>query len=132
MKKITLIAIVCFALASCTQKIDLNTINQNTWLLESWNGNTYDYKAAPTLLFDKENKFSGKSFCNSYGGELALANGKIKFDNIFSTKMFCADQSTLEAKYLKDLNEVNSAKVVKGKLMLYKDMQLMMTFSAPL
>ena len=72
MKKIALIAMVCFALTSCTQKIDLNTLTKNTWLLESWNGNVYDYKNSPTLLFDRENKFSGKSFCNSYGGDLTM------------------------------------------------------------
>ena len=132
MKKLTIIAMVCFALTSCTQKIDVTTLTKNTWLLEAWKGNTYDYKSAPTLFFDKENKFSGKSFCNSYGGVMTINNGEIKFDHIFSTKLYCADQSTLESEFLKELSEANSAKVVKGKLMLYKDSQLLMTFSAPL
>ncbi len=75
-----------------------------------------------TLIFTIENNFSGKSFCNNCGGELKLYDLNIKFGNIFSTKMYCAEQSTLENKFLKDLKAVNSVKILKGKLMLCKDM----------
>ena len=33
-------------------------------------------------------KFSGKSFCNSYGGQGEITDHKINVKNVFSTKMF--------------------------------------------
>lgn len=132
MKNLIYISILLLSLGSCTKKLDMNAMSKTHWMLKTWTGNKFVEQGIPTLMFDEANSFSGKSFCNSYGGNLILTEKSLKFDKVFSTKMYCKESNDLEAKYLKELAEVDFAKIEKGQLYLYRDDELIMTFAQPL
>ena len=85
-------------------------------------------KVHATLNFDENNRIGGKSFCNSYGGNVLYDGNKVKFDQIFSTQMYCNEVSEAENRFLSDLKVVNQAKISGGKLQLLKDGNVMLIF----
>ncbi len=46
-----------------------------------------------TLNIHAEGKLGGKSGCNTYGGEYAVKDDKLKISDIISTMMACDDSS---------------------------------------
>jgi heat shock protein HslJ len=128
MKKIILLLTAFFAFQSCSQSINPSTISETKWVLSEWTGRTLPTKAQATMNFDGDNKIGGKSFCNSYGGAVTINDNAIKFDQIFSTKMYCDEVSEAENNYLSDLQSVNQAKKNGDKLLLLKDGKLVMVF----
>lgn len=128
MKKVILFAIVALVVQACSQKIEMATLANTKWTLSEWPGRTMPVSAQATLNFDADNKIGGKSFCNTYGGSSRILNGTVKFDQIFSTKMFCSESGDAENKYQADLQTVNGIKMDGGKLVLLKDGQVVMAF----
>ncbi len=128
MKKLLLTLMIAIALQACSSKLDLNAINNSKWVLSEWPGRTLPVNAQATLNFDAERKIGGKSFCNSYGGMSTITSESAKFEQIFSTKMFCSEFSDAENKFQADLLTINSIKVEGNKLKLLKDGQLVMAF----
>lgn len=129
MKKIFLALIVMLAMQSCSEKISQLAIENTNWVLTEWPGKTLPTAAKATLNFGSESKIGGKSFCNSYGGNYSLTDGTIKFDQLFSTKMFCTEFSGAENTFQVDLTSATAAKVSGNKLRLLKDGQLIMVFT---
>ena len=82
-----------------------------------------------TLAFAADNKVNGKSFCNGFGGTVAITGETIKFSELIGTMMFCEDVGQAEGKYTEGLRNANSFKIVDGKLQLLKDGKLLMVFS---
>lgn len=128
MKKIILLLIVAFAMHACSQKLDVTTISNSKWTLSEWPGQTMPVNAQATLNFDGENKITGKSFCNSYGGNSLITGKTVKFEQLFSTKMFCNEFSNAENKYQTDLVSVNTLELSGSKLKLLKDGAVIMVF----
>lgn len=128
MKKIILALIIAVSMQACSKKIDPNAIANTKWTLSEWPGRTLPVNAQATLNFDAERKIGGKSFCNSYGGNSVITGKQIKFEEIFSTKMFCSELSDAENRYQSDLATVNSWEVSGNKLKLLKDDVVMMVF----
>lgn len=128
MKKIILALIIAVAMQACSQKLDATTVANTKWVLNEWPGHTLPQGAQATLNFDTEGKIGGKSFCNSYGGNSVISSKNVKFDQIFSTKMFCNELSDAENKYQNELTLVNAMKLAQGKLTLLKDGVPVMVF----
>jgi heat shock protein HslJ len=129
MKKILLGLILVFTFQACSEKMTGETVKNSKWLLSEWPGQTLPIGKEGSLSFDAENKISGKSFCNGFGGNAVVNGNTIKFEQIFGTMMFCEEVGQAEKNYLDGLRAINSYKVDGGKLQLFIDGKLVMVFS---
>jgi heat shock protein HslJ len=128
MKKIIFALFLAFTAVGCAKKVAVQSIANTKWTLSEWPGRTLPVNAQATLNFDSDNKIGGKSFCNSYGGNMVVNGEQIKFEQIFGTKMFCTEFSDAENKYQADLLLVNSIKLTGNKLSLLKAEEVVMVF----
>lgn len=129
MKKILLGFMLIFALQACSEKTTADSIKNTKWLLTEWPNQTLPIGKEGSLSFDAENKISGKSFCNGFGGNAVINGSTIKFEQIFGTMMFCEEVGQAEKIYLDGLRAVNSYKIVGGKLQLFIDGKVAMIFT---
>ncbi|KND48151.1 MAG: hypothetical protein AB201_00960 [Parcubacteria bacterium C7867-006] len=96
------------------------TLNMKTW---NWVKTIYNdgkvitpKKDVFTLTF-KGNQFSAKTDCNGVGGEYTVNSGKISFDKMMSTMMYC--DGSQESDFSKMIGEVSSYIFTsKGELIL--------------
>jgi heat shock protein HslJ len=130
MKKLVLLFIMAVALQACSEKIGGTKIEGTNWVLNEWPNETMpNTTKKATLAFAADNKVSGKSFCNGFGGTVAISGENIKFSELIGTMMFCEDVGQAEGKYTEGLRNANSFKIVNGKLQLLKDGKLLMVFT---
>lgn len=130
MKKLVLLFVMAIALQACSEKMNGNNIVGISWVLSEWPGQTMpNTTKKATLAFGAENKVSGKSFCNGFGGTVTINGETIKFNELIGTMMYCEDVGQAEGKYTEGLRNANSFKVVNGKLQLLQDGKLLMVFS---
>ncbi|WP_412467731.1 META domain-containing protein [Pedobacter sp. KLB.chiD] len=129
MKNLIYCGIILLLLSACKEKLDPSSFTNTKWELTSLPGLTLPSTAKATLNFADSLKISGKSFCNSYGGQAAIADNKITVKNVFSTKMFCQETDAAERAYLHALNQVNSAKITDNKLHLLNGDKTLMVFT---
>ncbi|SDD76165.1 META domain-containing protein [Pedobacter soli] len=129
MKNLIFIGLVLLLFSSCKEKIDPAKFTNTQWELTELPGLTLPAAAKATLNFADSLKLSGKSFCNSYGGQAEIADNKITVKNVFSTKMFCQETDAAERAYLHALNQVNSAKVTDNKLYLLNGEKTLLVFT---
>jgi len=73
-----------------------------------------------TLQFDEQGQAGGFGGCNSYGGSTKLAGDGIRFENVVSTLMACAEAgvTSQEQAYLAALNAVTQFEVSGDSLTL--------------
>ena len=130
MKKLVLVFIMAIALQACSEKMGVNNIEGTNWVLTEWPNETMpNTTKKATLAFAADNKVSGKSFCNGFGGTAIINGDTIKFNELIGTMMYCEDVGQAEGKYTEGLRTANSFKVLDGKLQLLKDGELLMVFS---
>lgn len=129
MKKLLMLAMVAFALVSCSKTFSPATLKESKWVLTSWPGNVLPADAKATLNFSTDNKISGKSFCNNYGGSSVINGNAMQFSKLFSTKMACQNLGNVEYKYSTELVKVDAGKVNGNKLYLYNGETLLMVFT---
>ena len=130
MKKLVLGFIIAITLHACSDNINTGNVANTKWVLTEWPGETMpNTTKKATLNFDSDNRVSGKSFCNGFGGMVSINGETIKFSELIGTMMFCEDVGQAEGKYTEGLRAANSFKVVDGKLQLLKDGKLLMVFS---
>ncbi|MBB2146065.1 META domain-containing protein [Pedobacter sp. LMG 31464] len=130
MKRIFLGFILVIAMQACSEKLGMNNVANSKWVLSEWPGQIMpNTTKKATLNFDTDNKVSGKSFCNGFGGMVTIDGDKIKFSELIGTMMYCEDVGQAEGKYTEGLRTANSFKIVSGKLQLLKDGQLAMVFT---
>lgn len=130
MKKLVLLFTVAIVLQACSNKIGTANIQGTSWVLSEWPNETMpNTTKKATLAFAADNKVSGKSFCNGFGGAVSISGATIKFSELIGTMMFCEDVGQAEGKYTDGLRNANSFKIVDGKLQLLKDGKLLMVFS---
>lgn len=130
MKKLFLVLIMAFALQSCSEKMGMQSVANTKWVLTDWPGQIMpNTEKKATLNFGADDKISGKSFCNGFGGEAKIDGNIIKFSQLLGTLMFCEDVGTAEKTYTDGLMSVTNFKVVNGKLQLLKGDQVLMIFT---
>lgn len=112
------VVIILFSACSVLKKSDKpEKLENSNWVLVNI-GNEKPVSENPiTLLFQTENKFSGKAACNRYFGEFMQNQNSISFKNVGSTKMACPNLNT-ESKYFSILNSVESFEIKKSQLHL--------------
>ncbi|RZK19465.1 MAG: META domain-containing protein [Pedobacter sp.] len=118
MKNLIICGLLLCLFSSCLEKIDQKKLAQTKWELIELPGLTLPTTAKATLNFGDSLKVSGKSFCNSYGGQGEIVDNKIALKNLFSTKMFCQETDAPERAYLQAINQVNTAKIEGNQLFL--------------
>lgn len=92
---------------------------ENNWSLVKIEDNVIDvteFPKPPTLLI-KDQKVSGFSGCNRYGGSAIIAGNVLLTDKMFSTRMACTNM-TSEERFMKLMERVKSYEVVKNRLVL--------------
>lgn len=128
MKNLFICGLVLCLFSSCLEKIDQNKLARTKWELTELSGLTLPASAKATLNFGDSLKVSGKSFCNSYGGQGEIVDNKLALKNLFSTKMFCQDTDAAERAYLQAINQVNAAKIEGNQLVLSNGTQKLLVF----
>ncbi len=129
MKQLIFCGMLLLLLSSCKEKLDPASFNNTKWELTELPGLTLPASAKASLNFADSLKISGKSFCNSYGGQAEIADNKITVKNVFGTRMFCQETDAAERSYLHALNQVNGAKVKENKLYLLNGDKTLLVFT---
>lgn len=130
MKKVVLGLMLVLFLQACAEKIGMESIMNTKWVLTEWPGETMpNTTKKATLDFGADNRVSGKSFCNGFGGSASINGNAIKFSELMGTMMFCEDVGQAEGKYTEGLRNTNAFKIVENKLQLFNGDKLLMVFS---
>ena len=130
MKKLFFGLIIVLSVQACTSKLNMVSISNTKWVLTEWLDQTMpNTTKKATLDFGADNRISGKSFCNVFGGTVTIKNQSIKFSELISTMMYCDDVGEAESKFTEALKKANTFKVVDGKLQLLNEDKLLMVFS---
>jgi heat shock protein HslJ len=130
MKKIFLGLIIIFAIQACSTKVTMNNIYNTKWVLTAWPNYTMPKTDKKALLnFNNENRISGTSFCNVFGGTVIVKDEKIKFDELIGTMMYCEDLAEAESKFNEGLRSISSYEIKDNKLYLLKDSITIMIFT---
>ena len=127
--------VICLG-SACSDKMNSNKsgitnasqLANTKWELTKLTGSTLTTEAKATLQFTDSLTISGKSFCNSYGGQAMMKEGKLAFDKVFSTKMYCQDVADAENAYLKALNESTAAQIKNSTLILSNGAKELLVF----
>ena len=128
-----------FSVFSCKTpailSVEKEKIEDTLWVLETMRKKQMKYSEEQDKISIKFNTesgmFDGRSGCNRYFGKFSLQSDNLTFtDNIGSTRMACFQElMTLENTYLNILKTVNKYKIADGKLHLYQNEQMVLTFS---
>ena len=111
------------------QRVDLE---DRTWMLEAIKGVAVS-KAGRTafVVFDK-NKGSagGNSSCNVFGGSYTSKGRTLNITEVISTMRACVEDErmSIEREFLDGLRQANRYDIERGKLMLYRNQRLLLTF----
>jgi heat shock protein HslJ len=82
----------------------------------------------PHVIFDlSENRISGNTSCNGFGGEVAIDGDKITIDKVIQTMIAC--EGIGEQTFTKTLSAITNYKVENNILSLYAGDIEMMRFS---
>ena len=107
---------------TASQKQDFEmSITQKYWKLLELNGKgivvSKEQSREPHFILKEENRMTGHSGCNSFGGSYELTgSNKISFSKIISTKMACIDVP-YENEYLQVFESVDTY-TLKGDVLL--------------
>lgn len=121
--------IIILIVQACTPKMQNTHVNNTKWVLSEWPGKTMPAKARATLNFEGNNRVSGKSFCNGFGGSAMVKGDSVKFDQLIGTMMYCEEVGQAENNFLNDLKSATTLKVSADKLQLLKDGTVILVFA---
>lgn len=95
------------------------------WRLVEVNGFAVDAAASGRdvylVLQESENLFGGFGGCNRFGGSYDLADDRLTFQSIRSTKMACPETMELEARFMRALNQVATWKTSEQQLRFFAE-----------
>ncbi|HOM67646.1 MAG TPA: META domain-containing protein [Brevefilum fermentans] len=126
---IVLTLALTLTLAACsTHKGDIE-LKGTSWSLVEIHGQPILEGTTPTLIFDEEG-IGGNASCNIFGGNYTLDKGKLTFDQLFNTEMYCEGAMDQETAYINALQEVVGFKIENGNLQLLDtDGQVILAFA---
>jgi heat shock protein HslJ len=125
-----LISITLFSCAALDQDGDRPVLGGIKWTLSAIEGKSYSLGDKAVIEFDtKENSVKGKAACNGFSAEYEpLTDNRITFSEITSTKMYCEGVMDIENQMLTNLSKVKRYEIKAGKLYLFGDDHLLLTF----
>lgn len=76
-----------------------------------------------TLKFGEDDRASGSTGCNSYGGNYQVRGDNISFSRLVSTRRACLDQNAneQEQRFLSTLGAANRFRLTRGRLTILSD-----------
>lgn len=105
------------------------------WRLVQLDGGTTDVGAgasAPTLLLTAtDTRVSGFAGCNRLMGSYELTGARLRFSQLATTRMFCANTMDLEQRYLAALEATRTYRLTGRELDLTGDRGVVARFRAP-
>lgn len=106
-------------------------IRGRAWAAEAIGGKDVIDGTRVTLSIN-EGKVSGKAGCNAYGGPVEINGNRVKFGNLFSTKMACLGEGVMEQeqRYLNALQGVTRGEMRAGGILVLKGSAGDIEFSA--
>lgn len=87
--------------------------------------------APPTLLLSEDTKASGFAGCNRYTGSYDLAQERLTFGRLASTRMYCAESMDVEQRFLAALEKTHSYRRDGAELTLVGDSGTIARFLTP-
>ncbi len=109
-------------------------LEDKKWVLESIkNRSLPKVEIEPFINFDKTKASAGgNTGCNVFGGNYSVTGETIRFSNIISTMRACIEDErmNIEREFKNGLEKANRFEIVKGKLNLYQNRTLLLTFRA--
>lgn len=132
----TCIGIVLIAASCKTSKETIKAsipLYDTRWSLKKIydNGKEEEVNTKAFIRFDKEKgSAGGNGSCNSFGSTAIVDGDKVNFNNIFSTKMYCEQVQQVENKYLRQLESANRFEIGDKALILYRDKEKLLEFTA--
>jgi heat shock protein HslJ len=111
-------------------------LQDKKWVLESI-GNTPVSKLGRTafIVFDTAKRSAGgNSSCNVFGGSYTAAANTLRITDVVATMRACIedDRMRIERGFLDGLRTTNRYEIEHGKLMLYQNRRLLLTFKGEL
>jgi heat shock protein HslJ len=107
-------------------------LEDRKWMLESIKGVPIAKAGRGAFLVFDEAKGSagGNSSCNVFGGQYTANNRVLKITDVVATMRACIEDQrmTVEREFLDGLRETNRYSIERGKLMLYRNNRLLLTF----
>lgn len=127
---LTLLALI-FA-ASCSSHKSMNNSQKDSspssvslvrteWILTELGGTAVVPNSKASLSFLDTGRVAGNASCNRFTGSVTIAGKAIKFGQMASTRMACADEavSAQEYQYLKLLGEADRYEIRDNSLLIY-------------
>lgn len=107
-------------------------LEDRKWILESIKGDRVGKLGETAFLnFDREKgSAGGNSSCNVFGGSYSATGSTLKITDVISTMRACIEDErmSIERQFLGGLRETNRYEIENGKLKLYRNRQLLLTF----
>lgn len=131
MKYLYTLAVTVLSLASCSSvKQSAKLLESDTWQLVAIQGFQMEtLETLPTISFNgAEQRISGNTGCNGFGGEYALNAKALSFSKIISTQRACTVGMDTENKYMSALRNINGYVVKEGVLLLTQDGKTLLEF----
>ncbi len=94
MKKSILFLTLVFVFSSCNETKKVVEVESNEILSGKYEIKSTQGVPANKLFFEidaSENKISGKTNCNTYGGNFSVTNNEINIGPLMVTKMYCEE-----------------------------------------
>lgn len=111
------------------QRVDLE---DRKWMLEAIRGVAVSKSGRTAFVVFDKNKGSagGNSSCNVFGGSYTATGRTLKITEVISTMRACVedDRMSIERDFLDGLRQANRYEIERGKLMLYRNQRLLLTF----
>ena len=108
-------------------------LEDRKWMLESIKGEPLARIARGAfLVFDKAKASAGgDSSCNVFGGQYTATNRNLRITDVVATMRACIEDSrmSVEREFLDALRQTNRYSILSGKLMLYRNGSLLLTFN---
>jgi heat shock protein HslJ len=111
------------------QRIDLE---DRKWVLEAIKGVAVSKLGRTAFVVFDNNKGSagGNSSCNVFGGSYTSSGSTLKITDVISTMRACIEDErmSIEREFLDGLRMANRYRIERGKLFLYRNDRLLLTF----
>ena len=108
-------------------------LGDRKWMLESIKGSPVGLAARGAfLVFDTAKRSAGgDSSCNVFGGSYTSNNGTLRITDVVATMRACVEDErmNIEREFLGGLRDANRYLIERGKLMLYRNQRLLLTFN---
>jgi len=108
-------------------------LEDRKWMLDSIKGTPVPKSGRSAfIVFDRtKGSAGGNSSCNVFGGNYTSSGSTLKIVDVISTMRACIedDQMNIEREFLEGLRQTNRYEIKRGKLMLYRNQRLLLSFN---